>query len=145
MQEMWVWSLGQEDPLEEEMVTHSSILGWEIPGKVPGGLQSIGLQRVRQDLVTKQQLLYINTNIWEFVHKMQNIWQPVYPPPTFYTTTLQDHTTFVCATLTLNTLLPLPGILLLILIFRVNSYFIFQVFSQMSPFLCEFHDTTPPH
>ena len=31
MQEMWVWSLGQEDPLEKEMATHSSILAWEIP------------------------------------------------------------------------------------------------------------------
>ena len=31
MQEMWVWSLGQEDPLEEEMATHFSILAWEIP------------------------------------------------------------------------------------------------------------------
>ena len=31
MQEMWVWSLSQEDPLEKEMVTHSSILAWEIP------------------------------------------------------------------------------------------------------------------
>ena len=41
-------SLGQEDPLEEEMATHFSILAWEIPwtGK-PGGLQSMGSQRVR--------------------------------------------------------------------------------------------------
>ena len=31
MQEMWVWSLNQEDPLDKEMVTHSSILAWEIP------------------------------------------------------------------------------------------------------------------
>ena len=47
---MWVHSLGQEDPLEEGMATHSSILAWEIPWtEEPGGLQSIGLQRVRQD------------------------------------------------------------------------------------------------
>ena len=41
--ETWVWSLDEEDPLEEEMTTHSSVLAWEIPqtGK-PGGLQSIG-------------------------------------------------------------------------------------------------------
>ena len=45
VQEMWVQSLGGEDPLEEEMVTHSSILAWEIPWtEEPGGLQSIGLQ-----------------------------------------------------------------------------------------------------
>ena len=46
MQEMWVQSLGQEDPLEEEMATHSSILAWEIPWtEKPGGLQSIGSQK----------------------------------------------------------------------------------------------------
>ena len=56
MQEMWVQSLGQEDPLEEEMATRSNILAWEIPWtEEPGGLQSMGLQRVRRDLVTKQQ------------------------------------------------------------------------------------------
>ena len=43
-----VQSLGQEDPLEKEMTTHSSILAWEIPWtEEPGGLQSIGLQRVK--------------------------------------------------------------------------------------------------
>ena len=55
MRETWIWSLGQEDPLEEEMATHSSILAWENPWvEEPGGLQSMGLQRVRHDLVTKQ-------------------------------------------------------------------------------------------
>ena len=45
---MWVWSLGQEDPLEEELATHSSILAWKIPWtEEPGGIQSMGLQRVR--------------------------------------------------------------------------------------------------
>ena len=47
MQETWVRSLGQEDPLEKEMATHSSILAWEILWtEEPGGLQSMGLQRV---------------------------------------------------------------------------------------------------
>ena len=42
--------LGQEDPLEKEMVTHPSILAWRIPWtEEPGGLQSIGLQTVRYD------------------------------------------------------------------------------------------------
>ena len=42
MQETWVPSLGQEDPLEEEMATHSSIIAWEIPQtEEPGGLQSM--------------------------------------------------------------------------------------------------------
>ena len=45
MQEMHVPSVGQEDPLEKEMATHSSILAWRIPWtEEPGGLQSIGLQ-----------------------------------------------------------------------------------------------------
>ena len=45
VQEMWIGFLGQEDPLEDEMVPHSSILAWEIPWtEEPGGLQSIGLQ-----------------------------------------------------------------------------------------------------
>ena len=55
MQETWVRSLDHEDPLEEEMATHSSILAWEIPRiEEPGGLQPMGSQRVRNDLVTKQ-------------------------------------------------------------------------------------------
>ena len=45
-QEMWVQSLGQEDPLEEEMATHSSILTWKIPWtEEPDKLQSTGPQR----------------------------------------------------------------------------------------------------
>ena len=47
VQEIQVRSLGQEDPLEKEMTTHFSILAWEIPRtEEPGGLQSVGLQRV---------------------------------------------------------------------------------------------------
>ena len=50
MQETWVQSLGWEDPLEKEVATHSSILAWEIPRtEEPGGLQSMGLQRVGHD------------------------------------------------------------------------------------------------
>ena len=50
VQETWVQSLGWEDPLEEGMATHSSILTWRIPWTEElGGLQSIGLQRVGQD------------------------------------------------------------------------------------------------
>ena len=47
-QETWVQSLGQEDPLEEEMATHSSILAWKLLWtEEPGGLQFMGLQRIR--------------------------------------------------------------------------------------------------
>ena len=50
MQEMRVQSLGQEDPLETGMATHSSILAWRIPWtEEPGGLQSTGSQKVRCD------------------------------------------------------------------------------------------------
>ena len=49
-QEMQVRSLGQEDPLEEGMATHSSILAWRIPWtEEPDGLQSVGSQRVGHD------------------------------------------------------------------------------------------------
>ena len=48
--ETWVPSLGQEDPLEEGMATRSSILAWRISWtEEPGGLQSMGLQRVRHN------------------------------------------------------------------------------------------------
>ena len=47
---MWVQLLGQEDPLEEEMATHSSILAWKIPWTgEPGGLQFMGLQTAGHD------------------------------------------------------------------------------------------------
>ena len=57
MQEMWVQSLGQEEPLEEEMATSSIILAWEITWtEEPRRLQFLGSQRVRHDLQTKQQI-----------------------------------------------------------------------------------------
>ena len=50
MWETWVRSLGREDPLEKEMATHCSILAWRIPWtEKPGGLQSMGSQRVGHD------------------------------------------------------------------------------------------------
>ena len=49
-QETWVQPLGQEDPLEKGMATHSSVLAWEIPWtEEPGGLQSMGSQRAAPD------------------------------------------------------------------------------------------------
>ena len=56
MQEMWVQSLGQEDSLEKEVATHSSILAWKTPWtEEPDRLQSMGSQKVGHDLATKQQ------------------------------------------------------------------------------------------
>ena len=50
VQETWVRSLGSEDPLQEGMTTHSRILTWRTPWtQEPGGLQSMGLQRVGHD------------------------------------------------------------------------------------------------
>ena len=58
MQETQVGSLGQEDPLEKRVATHSSILIWEIPWtEEPGGLQSTGLKRVGQYVAIKLLLL----------------------------------------------------------------------------------------
>ena len=53
MQKTWVLSPGWEDPLEKGMATHSSILAWRSPWMVePGGLQSMGSQRLRHDGAT---------------------------------------------------------------------------------------------
>ena len=50
MRETWVQSLAREDPLEKQIATHSSVLAWRIPWtEEPGGLQSMGLQRVGHD------------------------------------------------------------------------------------------------
>ena len=55
MRKTWVPFLDWEEPLEKDMATHSSILAWEIPWtEEPGGLQSMGSQKVRHYLVTKQ-------------------------------------------------------------------------------------------
>ena len=55
MQETQVQSLGWKDPLKKGMATYSSILAWKIPRtEEPGELESMGLQRVRHDLVSKQ-------------------------------------------------------------------------------------------
>ena len=57
MLQTWVWSLGQEDPLEKEMVTHSSILAWRIPWmEKPHRLQSMKSQTVRHDWATSLSL-----------------------------------------------------------------------------------------
>ena len=52
MQETYIWSLGQENPLEKGMATHSSILSWEIPWiEEPGGLQFMGSQKGQTDMI----------------------------------------------------------------------------------------------
>ena len=67
MQETWVKSLGWEDLLEKGMATHSSVLAWEIPWtEEPGGLPSMGLQRVGYDRATKTKNLYLLTPYRDF-------------------------------------------------------------------------------
>ena len=62
MQQIWLQSLGQEDPLENEMATHSNTLSWKIPWmEDPGRLQSRGLQRVGHDWATS---LHLYTHIF---------------------------------------------------------------------------------
>ena len=69
MQKTQVWSLGQEDPLEKEMATHSSILAWRIQWmEEPGRLQSTGSQRVRHNWATSHALLAceMSKTVWQF-------------------------------------------------------------------------------
>ena len=89
MHKMRVRSLGQEDPLEKGMATHSSILAWEIPRmEEPGGLRSMGCQRVGHDWATSL-LLFIQNMIpickpreimnerFSFLICVLTVWTPV--------------------------------------------------------------------
>ena len=70
-------SLGQEDPLEEEMITHSSILAWRIPQtEEPGGLQSTGWRRVGHNLATEHFTPFPRPEL----RKASRIWKGVTPP-----------------------------------------------------------------
>ena len=82
MRETWVWSLGQEDPLEKEMAPHSGILAWRIPWlEEPGGLQSTGLQRVGHNwasslslfTLSKYLVYIINAFVSDFHSTQQHI------------------------------------------------------------------------
>ena len=65
MQEIWVWSLGWDEPLEKGMATHSSILAWGIPWtEGPGRLQSMELQRVRHDQAKIMEASLIRWTRW---------------------------------------------------------------------------------
>ena len=69
MQETWIRILGWEDPLEEEMATHSSSLAWRIPWtEEPGGLQSMRLQRVRHDWDTNTHMLGERSLTYKYLH-----------------------------------------------------------------------------
>ena len=73
MWETWVWSLGQEDPLEKEMATHSSTLAWKIPWtEEQCKLQSTGLQRVGHDWAMS---LKHSINLQQNTHSSQVHWE----------------------------------------------------------------------
>ena len=89
MQETWVRSLGQEDPLEKRMATHSSIVTWRIPWtEEPGRPQSMGLQRVGHDLVTNNNNLrapqafggMLYHRAWHLVHEQWLALLSLYSP-----------------------------------------------------------------
>ena len=62
LQETWLWSLGWEDPLEEEMAAHSSVLAWRLPWtEEPGELQSMGSQRVIHNWSNLARIHFYNT------------------------------------------------------------------------------------
>ena len=86
MPKTWVQSLGQEDPLEEGMATHSSILAWKTPWtEKPNGLPSMGLQRVRRERVQMTvalsgQIQYTLDCVWTLPFPFWNLWfQHMYP------------------------------------------------------------------
>ena len=70
LQETWVQSLGGEDPLEEGMATHSSIVAWRFPWREErGGLESIGLQRVGNDWACTHTQLSKLVFLWRFLKR----------------------------------------------------------------------------
>ena len=78
MQETQVWSMGQEDPLEKEIATHSSIIVWRIPWtEKPHGLQSTGSQRVEHDWVTNTSTFFTPPNPYRFRTVSQSYWESV--------------------------------------------------------------------
>ena len=76
MQRTWIPFLGQEDPLEKEMATHSTILAWEIPWtEEHDGLQSLELQRVKHDLATKHTQI-VKTESFNITLKLKDFFKP---------------------------------------------------------------------
>ena len=75
MQETQVRSLGREDPLEEGMATHSSILAWRIPWtEEPGGPQSVGSHRVRQAETDRQTDRHTHSIVWGSLGCRVRLW-----------------------------------------------------------------------
>ena len=87
MRETRVRSLGREDPLEKEMVTHSSILAWRIPWtEEPGRLQSTGSQRVGHDWATS---LHFTSFIYLWISRL-------FPCPSYCKKCCHEHCGYLC-------------------------------------------------
>ena len=145
---MWVWSLGQEDPLEKGMATRYSILAWKIPWTgEPGGLQSMGSQRVRHNwaansftsffkhikkknywrLITLQYCsgfaIYHMNRPWVYVCPPS--WTPLPPPSPSHPSGLSQGTDFEC---------PVSCIKLgLVIYFTYGNIHVSMLFSQIIP------------
>ena len=81
--ETWIWSPGQEDPLEKAMATHSSTLAWKVPWmEEQGRLQSMGSQRVGHDWVTSLSFSYGSYmfSFWEASILFSTVVAPIYIP-----------------------------------------------------------------
>ena len=95
MQETQVWSLGSKDPLEREMITHSSILAWRIPWtQEPGRLQSIWLWRVGHDWATNNIFCtHFKDIVWLQSLVSNRLLQllPTVPWPGFYSAWSKQH------------------------------------------------------
>ena len=74
MQKTWVRSLDQEDPLENGVTTHSSVLAWEIPWtEKPGGLQAVGAPRIGHGWATNSLTLTLPTLVWNMESEFRKI------------------------------------------------------------------------
>ena len=99
-QEIPFWSLGREDPLDKDMATHCSILAWRVPWtEEPGGLQNIGLRRVRHNWVTEHSLVHspqpqtselLVCNLNYFFHLISRLLIWVSTVATFYSNSCVD-------------------------------------------------------
>ena len=125
-QKTFVHSLGWEDPLEKETVTHSSILAWRIPRtEETGGLQSMGLQRVGNDLVTNTGVHHTSTWISHGYTYVTPSWIPSHLPSPPYPSGLSQSTDFGWLASCIE--------LALVIYFTYGNIHVSMLFSQIIP------------
>ena len=105
VEETWVWFLGWENPMEERMFTHSSVLAWRIPWtEEPGSLQSMVSQRVGQTKVTEHTCMCAGNKNLDIVFDPHFLLQPVCHPHWCIQYVIRA-CLFLCTTPTLLTIL----------------------------------------